>query len=369
MASTMRAAVQHMPGKPLTIDHVPVPELGPADVLVQVMACGIIPNMNNIFGNKTTHATPELPAVLGLDAAGVVTRVGADVIDIEEGERVYINPSLYCGSCHYCRRQLFNLCVGNALRGYFGFRPKSQELMKQYPYGGFAEFNAAPARNLVKLPAEITFEQAGRFGYLGTSYAALRAVSCGPGSWVLINGVTGTLGVGAVLWALGLGATRILGLGRNTEVLEKVQRLAPRRIETLALGSEEISAWVRARTEELGADIFVDCTGRGSSTEATISCLNSLKSGGIAVTIGALREPIPVIPGQFMDAQLQYRGSYWFTVQQGYEMAELARSGVVNLGVLEPKTYPLEAVNQALDDVKLRPGGFTNLVVCPQLRA
>lgn len=368
MTVTMRAAVQHSTGSPFTVEQVPMPVLRPQDVLVQVMACGIIPNMNNVFGNKTHHATPTLPAVLGLDAAGVVSEVGSDVLGFNKGDRVYINPALYCGSCHYCQREQFNQCVGGALRGYFGLRSHSLKLMEQYPIGGFAEYTAAPARNLVKLPPEITFEQAGRFGYLGTAYAALRNANCGPGSWVLINGATGTLGVGAVLWALGLGATRILGIGRNVEILQKLKRLAPRRVDTYAIGQPELPAWVRARTEGLGADIFVDCTGKGSTVDATMACLRSLKHGGIAVTIGALREPVPIDPARFMDEQLQYRGSYWFTVRQGQEMAELVHAGVVDLGVLEARTYPLEAVNQALEDVKQRPGGFTNLAVTPQAR-
>ena len=66
-----------------------------------------------------------------------------------------------------------------------------------------------------------------------------------------------------------------------------------------------------------------------------------------------------------MDSRLTYRGSNWFSVAQGEQMAELVRSGVVDLGHIVPHVYPLEGVNDALAEVKQRPGGFVNIVVAP----
>jgi len=86
-----------------------------------------------------------------------------------------------------------------ALRGYFGFTPRGAKLLEDYPIGGLSEYLTASPQHLVKLPPEVSFEQGARFGYLGTSFAALRRASAGAGSWIAIHGITGTLGVGAVL--------------------------------------------------------------------------------------------------------------------------------------------------------------------------
>jgi NADPH:quinone reductase-like Zn-dependent oxidoreductase len=99
--------------------------------------------------------------------------------------------------------------------GYFAFGPGGQKLFDAYPYGGLSEYHTAPERNLVVLPDSVTFEQGARFGYLGTAFSALRKAGAGPGRTVLVDGISGTLGLGACLIALGLGATRILGTGRN----------------------------------------------------------------------------------------------------------------------------------------------------------
>src|SRR3546814_11700549 len=88
----------------------------------------------------------------------------------------------------------------------------------------------APANSIVVLPDNISFQEAARFGYLGTAYSALRKGRAGPNVATLINGGSGTLGLGAVLLALAMGVTKILAVARNPEVLEDVRKLQPSRI-------------------------------------------------------------------------------------------------------------------------------------------
>lgn len=365
MGAQMRAARLHQPGQPMRVDRVDRPQPRPSDVVVQVKACGVIPNMNAIFSGRYWNHLPPLPAIVGLDAAGVVAEVGANVSNVAVGDRVYVNPLLSCGACHYCRYETPLLCSSAAFQGYFGFFPDSMKLIDAYPYGGFAEYMTAEPQRLVKLPKEVTFEQAARFGYLGTSFSALRFGGVGAGSWVGINGITGTLGVGATLLALAMGATRILGFGRNREVLAKVKALSPARIDTMALGDYPIADWLRDRTDGLGVDVLLDCTGRGGAASTTQDAVDGLKRGGVAITIGALQEPLPVSAMRFMNNRLQYRGSNWFTTGEAQLMAEMVGVGVFDLSEIENRPFPLDGVNDALACVKERPGGFVNVVVNP----
>jgi len=66
-----------------------------------------------------------------------------------------------------------------------------------------------------------------------------------------------------------------------------------------------------------------------------------------------------------MTSRIAFRGSNWFTTGEGQLMAEMAGRGVLDMSRLEPKTYPLAGVNDALDAIRARPGGFTNIVVNP----
>jgi D-arabinose 1-dehydrogenase-like Zn-dependent alcohol dehydrogenase len=359
----MRAARLHEPGKPFQIDEIEIPEPRPGDVLVKVKACGIIPNMNAIVSGKYWHHLPPMPAVIGLDAAGVVVKVPKGRPDVGEGDRIYINPFLNCGQCHYCRSGTPMLCSDAALRGYFGFTPRGAKLLEDYPYGGLSEYLTASPHHVVKLPPEVTFEQGARFGYLGTSFAALRRGGAGAGSWIAVHGITGTLGVGAVLLSMGMGVTRILGWGRNRDVLAQLRTIAPDRIDTLALGDRPLKDWVRERTDGVGVDVLIDCTGRGGHAAPVAEAVDCLKRGGVMVNIGALAEPLALSPTQFMTGALQYRGSNWFTNAEAALMADMVRVGALDLSLLKPLIYPLEQVNQALTDIKERPGGFQNFVV------
>jgi D-arabinose 1-dehydrogenase-like Zn-dependent alcohol dehydrogenase len=360
---TMRAARLHEPGKPFRIDEIEIPAPRPGDVLVKVKACGIVPNMNAIISGKFWHHLPPMPAVIGLDAAGTVARVPNGRSDIGEGDRVYVNPFLNCGQCHYCRSGTPLLCSDAALRGYFGFTPRGAKLLEDYPIGGLSEYLTAAPHHLVKLPQQVTFEQGARFGYLGTSFAALRRGGAGAGSWIAIHGITGTLGVNAVLLAMAMGITRILGWARNREVLARLRTLAPERVDTLALGERPLKDWVRERTDGVGVDVLIDCTGRGGPAAPVAQAVDCLKRGGVMVNIGALAEPLALNPTQFMTGALQYRGSNWFTNAEAALMADMVRTGALDLSPLEPRVYPLEQVNQALADIRERPGGFQNFVV------
>src|SRR5271169_4551959 len=134
---TMLAARMHEIGGPLLIEQVPMPEPRPTDVLVAVKACGVV---------------PKLPAIFGLDPAGVIAQVGSQVQSIHKGDRVYVNPARGCGSCRACRSGEIVNCRGFTFQGYFGRGPLSQPVFEAYPYGGLSEYITAPQSALVKLP-------------------------------------------------------------------------------------------------------------------------------------------------------------------------------------------------------------------------
>jgi alcohol dehydrogenase len=365
-STTMRAARLYAPGEKLRVETMPRPQVRPHDVIVEVKACGVIPNMNHVLSGPARLILPPLPAVVGLDAAGVISEVGANVTRFKPGDRVYINPLLSCGTCRQCRAGRDQICVDMTFRGYFGFTPGSERLQREYPWGGYSEYTLAPARNLVPLRDNVTFEQAARFGYLGSSYAALQQAQVRAGSWVLINGATGTLGVGAVLFALGMGASRILGLGRNRDLLAKIKALAPHRIDVLAGGDQPIAEWARACTDGYGPNAVVDCTTRSTPSTLLEQAFTSMQRGGIAVSVGGLAEKMSLTPNIVMNNEWQLRGSCWFATSDAEEMAELIGRGVVDLGSLECRRFALDDINAALDVVRDNPGGFTNVVVTPK---
>jgi alcohol dehydrogenase len=366
----MKAARLHQTGGPLVVDDVPVPELQPHDVLIQVKACNVVPNLANILANWPTWCPdlplPRLPAIFGLDPAGIVVKVGDRAHGFREGDRVYVNPARSCGGCRQCRAGDIVNCRNFTFIGYFGFGPDSQMVFDDYPYGGLSEYVTAPPSALVRLNDKISFEQAARFGYIGTAYSAMRKMEVGAGTTILINGITGTLGVGAALIALALGTTRILGTARNAKLLERVRALSPERIEVFSVeGRGKLADWARGLTEG-GVDVMVDTTGPHTPAQVMLDGLMAVRRGGKIVNIGGMMETLPLDMKWLMDEQIQVSGSVWFTSDEGQDMVDMVEAGTLDLSVFEHIRVPLKDVQTALQSLTEKTnGGFRNVVVIP----
>lgn len=363
----MRAARLHKVDSKFQIDEIPIPSVRPTDVLVKVATAGIVQNLRNVISTYPTTRPhlplPKLPAVFGLDSAGVVAAVGDRVRSgINVGDRVYVNPGLSCGACLACRRGEFPNCDAYTFMGYFGFGRDSQSQFDAYPYGGFSEYVTAPVGNLVKLPDNVTFEQACRFGYLGTSYSGLRKLGFGHGQTLLVDGGTGTLGVGTVLLALAMGASRVFATGRDQARLERLKALDPR-VEVIAPANGSVTDQVMAKTGGMGADALLEALAPNSPASAVMDAFNALRRGGKAVNVGGVSEPLPIPINRLMTTQKSLIGSLWFTTEEAEEMAAMASAGILRLDVFEHEVFPLERINDALDAIDSRSGGFTNIVI------
>ncbi len=367
----MLAARLHAIGEEMRLERVPVPEPRPTDVVVKVMACNVVPNLKNVLATYVEWfpylPLPKLPAVFGLDSAGIVTAVGEQVTDVAVGDRVYVNPGLSCGGCRACRRGQDQNCDAYTFMGYFAFGPDGQKLFDAYPYGGLAEFLTAPQRNLVTLPDTVSFEEGARFGYLCTSYAALKKAGAGPGTTVLVDGISGTLGLGACLNALAMGATKVFGTGRNADLLQDVKAIAPERIEVLAVGESDVKEWVLSHSGGRGVDVVIDALGPGAPSETLMDAVSVLVRGGVAVDIGGMMERPGLDLFAMMCRQQSVLGSLWFTTGEAQEMADLAGCGALDLSVLEHHVFPLDKINEALNEgLPARHGGFTNFIAAPE---
>lgn len=366
----MRAARMYECGQPMVVEEIPVPQIRPTEVLVKVEACGIVPNLHNILTNWVSWfphmPLPPLPAIFGLDPAGVIEAVGEQVYDFKPGDRVYVNPARYCGSCRACRAGNTTGCTSYTFNGYFGFTKNSPRIYEDYPYGGLCEYMPAPQYSLVKLPDNLDFNTAARLGYVGTGYRALRKAGAGANSTVLINGISGTLGIGVLACSLAMGVRKIIGTARNEALFQRVKDLAPPgRIEIHQLGTGSIEDWAYDVTKGDGVDIVIDALGPGAPQETLLDAMRSLKRTGTLVNIGAVSGQMPIDIHRMMDQEQTLMGSAWFTTGQGQDMADMVEAGVLDLSFFEHSTFPLEEINKAINGIENRNGGFGNFVICP----
>src|SRR5436189_1203366 len=139
----MRAVRLTQGGKSLENADVPVPEIGPTDVLVCVAAAGIC--HSDAHYRAGISEIDRLPLTLGHEVAGRVEEVGSDVKHLSAGDRVCVHYLVHCGSCEFCVRGLEQFC-------------RSGQMIGKHRDGGYAEFIKVPGVNAFPLPDEIPFE-------------------------------------------------------------------------------------------------------------------------------------------------------------------------------------------------------------------
>ncbi|CAD6442114.1 eef7c0de-ab6f-410b-93a0-f6bad3c09e12 [Sclerotinia trifoliorum] len=369
--TTMKVAQLVEPGKPLTTSTIEKPIPGPKDVLVKVEAACLVPNSANIVkkGPGLHYTLPKMPCVFGLDAAGIIEAVGKNVVGLKVGDRVYVDPHITCGNCKQCRKGRRELCTSGCLRAYFGtLTPGGQKILKQYPIGSLSQYLLSPDANIAVIPPSIDINTAARFGYIGTSFAGLKKCGMGPGKTLLINGVTGTLGYAAVAIGLGLGCTKILGIGRNKERLAEVEGMATKgRVVVRSTEDDgDILEWIKEQTNGFGTDGLYDCLGNGGDANGTSKLISSVKRGGrVALAAGGVPGDITHSYGEVMTHDVSVNGTLWFTSEEIDEAIELIGAGVIDFSFLQHKFFSLDEVNDAFKTVGDRPGGAINIIVQP----
>ena len=240
--------------------------------------------------------------------------------------------------------------------------------LERYPIGGMSDYVLSPDSKISVIPESIELDTAARFGYIGTSFGALRKGGVGPASTVLINGVTGTLGYAAAAIALGFGATKILGIGRNPDRLKDVASLGSGQRIVVASSEEEedVAEWVKSQTGGLGPDVLIDCLGVGGDADTTMNLIRSIKRGGKAILVAGGAEG--EVSQTYMEAMMHdvaIIGSNWFTTGEMDDLVAMIDAGIIDFSFLQHKAFSLDEANEAIKFVGDRPGGAVNVLVKP----
>lgn len=207
----MKAAVAKAFGQTLVIEQVPVPEVGPGQILVKIAATGVChTDLHAVEGDWPVKPNP--PFIPGHEGVGHVVKVGAGVTHLKEGDRVGV-PWLYsaCGHCDYCLDGWETLCEKQQNSGYS-------------VNGSFAEYCLADANYVGILPDDVEFNEIAPILCAGvTVYKGLKMTDTKPGDWVVISGIGG-LGHLAVQYAKAMGLN-VAAVDIDDSKLEFAKRL------------------------------------------------------------------------------------------------------------------------------------------------
>jgi L-iditol 2-dehydrogenase len=264
MKGTMMGAVLHAPGD-VRFEEVPVPVIGPRDVLLQVKAAG---SCGSDLKRIMVEGTWILPCIPGHEFSGVIAELGKDVQGFSLGERVTAAPMLPCFRCEWCQQGQYNMCEDY---DYVGSRS----------HGAFAQFIKIPAFNLVKLPDTVSDEAAAMTDPASVALHALRrAGGVEPGQVVVVLGA-GPIGMFACQWASIMGAGKVIA----TDIIDEKLDIACRLGVATRVNSTREDAVTRILEETggKGADLFIETAG---SVETHRQALLAARKRGRIVHVG-----------------------------------------------------------------------------------
>ena len=335
----MKAAVLHEFGKPLQMEEVGTPTPDAGEVLIRVEACGVCHSDVHVADGDWPQfvAITKKPLILGHEVVGLVAGIGADVRDLQMGDRVGV-PWIYwtCGDCEFCREGNENLCTRQKITGVT-------------VDGGFAEFIKAPASHATKITGELSAIEAAPLFCAGvTVYRSLKQADPVAGKRLAVFGIGG-LGHLAVQIAREMGA-EITAVDVSQEKLALAKALGA--ANTLEATSKNVSKELRAKG---GVHVALVTSAAKAAYETAFA---SLRATGTLLVVGLPAESICFPPIMMAAREARLRASAVGTRQDLREVLAMARKGRIKCCVSE---RPLEQVNAALDE--LRHGQVTGRIV------
>lgn len=321
----MRAVIVERPGQ-VRVDTLPDPAPQPDGVVVRVGACGVCgTDLHIVDGEFPPTPYPITP---GHEFAGEVVAVGSRVDTVTVGDRVAVDPSLFCGRCAYCRIGRGNLCANwGAIGDTVG--------------GAFAEYVAVPAANCYRMPPGMDFRLGATVEPLSCAVHGLRRLAPRPGDTVLVVGA-GTMGLLLVQLLVRSGAATVAVVDTNPG------RLAIA-VEVGATATGTTLAEV-AEAAPLGFDRVVDATGVPAVIEEALSVV---ARGGTFMVFGVApgEARIALSPYRVYNDELTVVGSMAVLHSFGPALA-LLQSGAVHTGPLLGEAFPLGRFDAAVQAVR-----------------
>ena len=336
--ATMQAVV-YRGVNDMRVETVPVPVIGPGELLVKVATCGIC----GTDLKKIHTGSHSAPRIFGHEMAGTIVQVGDGVTRFRVGERVVVHHHVPCGDCYYCRKQTPTQCTLYKKVGVTaGFEPSG---------GGFAEYIRvmdwiAASRGVVRIPDGVPFEQAAFAEPVNTVLKGVKLLNLVADDTVLVIG-QGPIGLMHAVLASRTGA-RVL----TSDLYPERHAIAAKfgLHDPIHAGTENVAERVFAETEGRGADAVILAVGGNGLIQ---TAMNAVRPGGKVMLFAQTQHGEATIdPGAVCMDEKTLLGSYSSSFEILDEVTDLIFGGYQNgfdLTQLISHRFPLEQAVEAIE--------------------
>jgi L-iditol 2-dehydrogenase len=334
LPSKMKAAV-YRGVNDIRLEEVPVPEIGPGEILVRVHTCGIC----GTDLKKIATGSHSAPRIFGHETAGIIAKVGEGVGKFKVGERVVVFHHIPCGECYYCQHKTFAQCATYKKVGCTaGFEPSG---------GGFAEYvrvmDWIVEKGTVRIPDDVSFEQACFAEPVNTCIKGIETLRVQPDETVLVMG-QGPIGLILATLAKRAGArvitsdlyparlTMAHGFGLNL---------------TIDASKTDAGQALREMTEGRGADAVILAVAGSSLIRPA---MDATRPGGrVLLFAQTVRGEAMIDPAAVCVDEKALLGSYSASVELQDESVRFVMNREMDLERLISHRFPLESGVEALN--------------------
>ncbi|MFN3649386.1 MAG: alcohol dehydrogenase catalytic domain-containing protein [Armatimonadota bacterium] len=334
----MRAAVYRGEGR-VEVEELPVPEIGPGELLVRVHTCGVC----GTDLKKIEYGLTPPPRVFGHETAGTIAAVAPGETEWRVGDRVVVHHHVPCGDCFYCARRQYAFCAGYLRTGVTaGFEPAG---------GGFAEYaRVLPfvRRGVVAIPDEISFEEASFLEPLNTVLKGVETAGAQAEETALVIG-QGPIGL-LFTQALRERGVQVVGTDFHPFRRAIAEQLGARSVDPRGTGVPALCAELTAGR---GADLAVVAV---ASTAVVEEAFRAVRPGGRVLLFAQTRlgEAVTLDAGQVCMREKALLGSYSADIDLQPLAAELLFTRRIDVRPLITHRFPLDRIAEALE-VAARP--------------
>jgi L-iditol 2-dehydrogenase len=315
------------------IRDMPVPTIGPNDVLVEVKYVGICGSELHMYHNEVTYEV-KTPVILGHEFSGVIAEKGADITDFAVGDRVACETAAeICGHCVYCNTGEYNLCPER--KGY-GF----------HVHGAYTKYVRVPRRLLHRVPPEVTLEEAAVVEPFAVAYNALVIKSrILPGEIVAVLG-PGPVGLFCVQVARLAGASTIVCSGAPSDAarLQVAKQLGADII--VNAGEEDPVAVVKSLWDKQGAHYVADAAGSSITLKQS---LEMVRRNGRITKLGWGPKPVGFSLDLLLEKAITLQGVFSQSYRSWEAVIELLRTKKVTVKPVVTHIMPLTEWKTAYD--------------------
>jgi threonine 3-dehydrogenase len=335
MNGTMRALVKHHAGEGAILKEVPIPKIGPNEVLIQVKATSICGTDVHIYTwDEWASSRVRPPYVFGHEFSGVVVEVGENVTSVQVGDHVSAETHIVCGKCSACRRNDYHVCLNTKIIGV------DRD-------GCFTEYVALPEENLWKNSKDLPFEIASLMEPMGNAvHTALSGEILGKSAAVV---GCGPIGLMAVAVAKAAGASKVIALDLNEYRLNLAEAMGATHI--VRVNREDPVQAVKTLTRGEGADVVLEMSGHPVAIRQAFAMLTH---GGRISMLGLPTRPVELdITNDIVFKGITVHGITGRRMYETWEQtAGLLESGLVDLKPLITHRLSLEDFEEGFELMK-----------------